>query len=596
MVLKALLLKLGVEVDSDAEKKANRSLGNIRKEAFKLAAVFTTGALAVGVKKIADLGSTAAETTNVINESFGQAAAGVEQWAIDTAEAVNRSRFEMREMAAATGAIVEPMLGSADAAAEMATGVSALAVDLGSFFNTSDDDALKALQAGLIGSTEPLLKFGVVMKQANLQTFASEQGIKKQVKELNEAELTQLRYNFILSKTTKAQGDAARTSGGFANLTKGLSASVKDLFTQMGLELLPTLEEILPVVIDLTKAFGEGLLIGATFVMDTVKILAEEIKKLMERFGLLDGGLDSTKDVIKKLGIAFAVFVAAAAAGGLIVAASWVIANLPLLIMIGLLTAVVGIVLLLIEDFRVWQNGGDSLIGRMIEGFQSWVDSFGGISAALGALFEKFFSEILGLSEDTSRGIVGAIWAIVEGIVAFPGVVIGFFRDVHDFVVGMFNGVISFFEKAIDAVIGRVVKAKNTIADTLGLGSVFGEENANTNANASRITGAQVARVNAARQQEAGRASIFQKLADANLGTFIPATAGGRSGFRPAPGQEQNARNAFNNAVNSVTNGPVNVNVDARGATDPSAIGLAVGNGVAEARDRQTAGAFGSSK
>jgi hypothetical protein len=53
----------------------------------------------------------------------------------------------------------------------------ALAADLASFNNTSVDDAITALGAGLRGENEPLRRFGVLLDDATLRAKALEMGI-----------------------------------------------------------------------------------------------------------------------------------------------------------------------------------------------------------------------------------------------------------------------------------------------------------------------------------------------------------------------------------------------------------------------------------
>ena len=44
-------------------------------------------------------------------------------------------------------------------------------------------------------------RLGIVMTEVNLQEFALSQGIKKRIKDMNQVEKVQLRYNYILEMT-----------------------------------------------------------------------------------------------------------------------------------------------------------------------------------------------------------------------------------------------------------------------------------------------------------------------------------------------------------------------------------------------------------
>lgn len=192
------------------------------------------------IKKMVTLASDANETDNILSEVFGSGGADeMKQWAQDTSKFMGRSEFTLRKNAGALGAMLEPMTGSADKAKEMSKNIGALAIDLASFFNTADDDALLALRAGLSGEAEPLRRYGIVLLDATLQEFAHTKGITKKIQAMTVAEKTELRYQFILANSTKAQGDAHRTMLGFANASRQLGDSLKDLGTRLGQKLLP---------------------------------------------------------------------------------------------------------------------------------------------------------------------------------------------------------------------------------------------------------------------------------------------------------------------------------------------------------------------
>lgn len=197
------------------------------------------------IRSIVNLASDANETGNVLEQVFGkQGADQVKSWSQAAASTLGRSRFQLQEFAGGLGAILDPMVQNKAKAQQMSTTLSALAVDLGSFFNATDEDALAALRSGISGESEPLKRFGIVMQDATLQEFAHAQGIRKKLAAMSVAEKTELRYQFILARTKNAQGDAARTSGGFANSSKALKGALRDLGTDMGTAVMPMLERI----------------------------------------------------------------------------------------------------------------------------------------------------------------------------------------------------------------------------------------------------------------------------------------------------------------------------------------------------------------
>lgn len=541
MALRELLLHLGVDVDDQGVKKANGALNNIRKAAIAAGAIFVTGKFAQGIGKILELGSAANETSNVIQSSFGESADSVEDWAKRQADAMGRSKFELREMAAATGAIVEPMLKSEKGAADMATQVAQLAVDLGSFFNTSDPAALKALQAGLVGSTEPLLKFGVVMLQANLQAFALEKGITKQVSAMSAAEKTQLRFNFIMENTRKAQGDAAKTSEGYANKTKALQAAVKDSFTEIGKRLVPVFEKLLKVLVPLTKRIGIFLVRAIEVLDGVIGGLVSAVEVVMDTFRGTDGIIEKLALSVGLLGIAMLLFGRKAVFAAIRVAAAWALANLPIIAML----AILAVVLLVIEDVVKFFKGAPSLIGTLVDAFKQWVDDMGGVSEALLDLWKKIFTNMFGISE-----------------------------------------------KTFDEIIEKIGEAIATLTDFLGLTDIAAEREGIKRAGRS-ITRRQQAQVSRNKKIELQRRKVINDLINRGAGEAItPTVSGGRLGFKPFPGREAEAQEAFNQQFSS----QINVQVDASGNRFPSEVGEAVGRGVEKVQPRTSKSGFVTAK
>lgn len=180
----------------------------------------------------------------VFGETFPQVEARVQSIAAE----VGRADSAILQFSADMGAVIDAAGLTQEATAGMSTELAKLAVDLASFHNTSDIEAFNALRSAITGELEPLKRFGVVMTQANLQAFALTKGIKQKVETMTQAQLTALRYNYILERTTTAQGDAARTAGSYANQSRRLQGELTELNEQLGRSATPALASGLAVL------------------------------------------------------------------------------------------------------------------------------------------------------------------------------------------------------------------------------------------------------------------------------------------------------------------------------------------------------------
>jgi hypothetical protein len=271
MIIRELLIRLGFDYDDRPYKKADRAIDQIK---GKMAAMSTAANTAFagmgrlfagiagiyGARQLIEMSSSANETLNVLNEAFQQNSREVQEWARAFGRDVGRSEYEMRELAGTIGAVLTPMMDSnAAVSADMSKKLAQLAVDLGSFYNVADSDALAALRAALIGQAEPMYRYGVILQDATIQEYLHEKGIRKKFNTMSIAEKTALRYNFILDKTRQAQGDAKRTSDGYANAIKGVQGALKDLAIGFMSSVMPSLEkftvkirdDVLPVLKDI---------------------------------------------------------------------------------------------------------------------------------------------------------------------------------------------------------------------------------------------------------------------------------------------------------------------------------------------------------
>lgn len=386
MIVRELLTRIGYDVDPKAEQKAKSGFKRVKDAAGKLGIALSVGAVALGFKKTLDLASDVEETMNVVSTAFEDQTSAVLAWAKESGEAAGRSEFAMREYAATVGAVVGPTLGSAEATAELSTDMAQLAVDLGSFFNATDDDALQALRSGLVGQSEPLLRFGVAMNVAALDAFALEQGLGKTTKKMSQAEKITLRYRFILANTAKAQGDAERTSAGYANQQKRLGGNLKDLAIVIGKFFLPTMATVLQVINAVVVELKGPFVIALRLLTAPIKLVATTIAGLV--VGLTQMGTVSKIVFSAMLGLILAIkapfIITFAIIGGLILAA-----------------------LLLVEDLWLGLTEGKGVMAGVAKEFMRFFDETGSALAALGGILatalDYWIERFFGVSNATDK-------------------------------------------------------------------------------------------------------------------------------------------------------------------------------------------------
>ena len=255
--------------------KATSSAGGRVKDFAANAAVAIGGAFAV--TKIVDFGKQAIDAASNLQESmskigvvFGTSGDAIVKWSQDSAAAMGISQQQALAAAGTYGNLAVSMGLPQDQAANMSTSLVQLAADMASFNNVPVDDALNALQSGLVGETEPLKKFGVNLNEAALKAEALAMGLADGKAPLTAAAKAQASYSLIMKQSSTAQGDFARTSEGVANQQKIAAAETENMKAAMGDALLPVMEDVTgalnvlipiferfaPIIVPLAAAFG----------------------------------------------------------------------------------------------------------------------------------------------------------------------------------------------------------------------------------------------------------------------------------------------------------------------------------------------------
>lgn len=269
-----LIVNIGAKIDGlrkgltdstgliQGAKSKFQSLGGMIGTGLKTAAVVGAGALlsvgvgAVGLgTQLVGLGSDAEEMMGKFNVVFAQSGDRVTDSLAEFGAEVGRNKFELMGYAATLGDTLKPMGFTESAAADLSVELVKLATDLGSFNNMSTDEALQRLQGTLIGSHENALAFGVVINENTLKAEMAANGWDKLTGAALEQAKVQARINLLMKGTIDAQGDAARTSGSWANQMRALQATLTQTGTEIGLKLMPVVTPFLAKVGTLAREY-----------------------------------------------------------------------------------------------------------------------------------------------------------------------------------------------------------------------------------------------------------------------------------------------------------------------------------------------------
>ena len=252
--------KTVIRIEADVRKaleeieKAKKSIGGIGDEADKAgnktvtaaaaieaalnsikiyAAAAAAAIAAIGTKSILAAGD-AEEIRNKYEAVFKDMSARSELWAEMFSMTVGRSTLDTLEYLSTFQDTFVPLGFDRAEAALLSEHLTELAVDLASFNNENDTDAIASLQSALVGNHETMRRYGVVITQTTLDQELMNMGIKRGITAATEQEKVMARLNIITNSTADAQGDAARTADSFANQMRALKGNLRDAMAEAG--------------------------------------------------------------------------------------------------------------------------------------------------------------------------------------------------------------------------------------------------------------------------------------------------------------------------------------------------------------------------
>lgn len=184
----------------------------------------------------------------MVDVTFGNLSGEVDSFAKNAVTQFGLSELSAKQFTSTMGAMLKSMGFTERAAADMGMQIAGLAGDIASFYNLGTEEAFYKIRSGISGETEPLKQLGINLSVANLEQYALTQGITKSYNAMTQQEQALLRYNYLLSVTSDAQGDFSRTSESWANQTRILSEQFNSLKATIGQGLINAFTPVIRVI------------------------------------------------------------------------------------------------------------------------------------------------------------------------------------------------------------------------------------------------------------------------------------------------------------------------------------------------------------
>lgn len=241
-----------------AQQRAARNAGGTFSvlRSKMLLASFAAGLFSQSLLKLANMAGDAEEQMNKASVVFGASTDAILQFAQETSDATGRSRFSLIQMSASVQDILVPMGMMRHEAANLSKEIVKTAIDVASFNNVAESDAMRDFNSALVGNHETVRKYGIVISEARMQQVAMDQGIIKAGETLTDQQKILARLAILQMDTSDAMGDAERTADSYANVMKALGAEFEETGIALGKMLMPIVKAFAKVLIPLLQAIG----------------------------------------------------------------------------------------------------------------------------------------------------------------------------------------------------------------------------------------------------------------------------------------------------------------------------------------------------
>ena len=423
----ATRLQLLIDGDASGAKRAlddtAKSVGTVdgrmgkfngaMKAAAVPAAAVLTGLVAIG-KASFDSASALEQSAGAVESVFGTYAAQVQQHAASAAQNVGLAESQYNDLSAVLGAQLQNMGVAQGELAGQTDNLIGLGSDLAATFGGTTSDAVAALSSLMRGERDPIEKYGVSIKAADVEAKKAAMGLNGLTGEADNAATTQATLALVMEQTAGAQGAFAREANTAAGQQQRATASWENAKAALGQGLLPIVSSAAAMLAEFGTWVQENAGLVSTFAV-VIGVLAAGV--------LAYNGIMAVVSTVQ----------------GVATAAQWafnaaVSAN-PIMLIVLAIVALIAIIVLLVQNWdtvkavalSVWQAITDAVqvfLDWVAAAWQAFVDAHvalwnsikdaaGKVWQAITATTKKFVDWVVGAARSFADAHIRA-WNTIE--------------------------------------------------------------------------------------------------------------------------------------------------------------------------------------
>ena len=179
------------------------------------------------------------QSIGAIDSVFKESAGQMHAWSDQAATAVGLSKNEFNELGTLIGAQLKNGGTAISELAPKTNELIGLGADLSSMFGGTTREAVEALSSALKGERDPIERYGVSLKQAEIDAKAASLGFEKVGGSFSNEAQQAATLALIMEQTKDAHGNFAKESDTYAHKVQVLSQQWENFTTGLGQAFLP---------------------------------------------------------------------------------------------------------------------------------------------------------------------------------------------------------------------------------------------------------------------------------------------------------------------------------------------------------------------
>lgn len=418
MTVGEFIYKIGFKTDQGSKGKAESEMEGLASKAKKLLGAIGLGFSIKGafeaIKACVEVSSEVEEMQNKFDVVFRGMTDDVEEWAQSYADAIGRNSNTIKGYLADSQNLFVGMGMQREAGAKLSEQMVTLALDLASFNNLQETDAVNAMTKALMGESESAKTLGAVLNDNTRAMAMQTLGLTGTYQALDEATKMQVNYQAILNQSGDAIGDCERSMGSYKSTLTQTQSKLEEIKTLVGQFFMPTFQRVL--------SYGNQGLMKLRDLITRITEFADSI-----------GGTERLLALLAGTGAAVAV---ALNFKKIVTGAE---SLLKMLGKINLKTmaiiAVVVLLALIVDDFINFMQGNDSVIGAMLEK--------------------------AGIDVDETREKIINTWNTIKSVLQ------GIWNFIKNVATSVWNGLKSFWSENGDAITSNLIQIWQAVSSAL---------------------------------------------------------------------------------------------------------------------------------